>query len=86
MVGITGDAYIVVEVDTQRSHEALRGVFFALVGKLLRTLAQIRVEDSLHTSLPGLAEFFGIALGNCGYIRLQHTEELVEVVQGVTIE
>ena len=81
MVGIAGDAHIVVEVDAQRGHETLWRIFLSFIYELLRAFAQISVEDALHTRLPSVAEFLGIALGNSGNVGFQHTEELVEVVQ-----
>ena len=63
MVCVTGDAYIVVEVDAQQSHEALRGILLALVSELLRTLAQIGVENALQTVLPCVRNLLCLVLG-----------------------
>ena len=76
-----GDVHIVVEVDAEAGSKTLRGVFLALVGELFRTLAEIGIENALHTSLPSIADFLGIAFGNSCHIRLQHAKELVEVVE-----
>ena len=81
MVGVAGDGHIVVEVDAQALHKRLRSVLLALVGELLRALAEVGVEDTLQSDLPLVADLLGAVLGNGCHVGLQKREELVEVVQ-----
>ena len=71
VMGIAGDADVVVEVDLQRFHERFRSILLALIGELLRTFAQIGVEDALHADLPLVADFLGTALRNGSHIGLE---------------
>ena len=70
-MGVAGDAHIVVEVDAEAFHKLLRGVFLTLVGELLRTFAEIGVEDALQSDLPLVGDLLGIALGDGGHVRLE---------------
>ena len=86
MVRIAGDVDIVVQVNAQRSHEALRRVLAAFVRELLGALAQIGVQYALKANLPLAADFLGITLGHCGHVWFEYREELVEVVERVAIQ
>ena len=86
MVGVAGDADIVVEVDSERVHERFRGVFATFEHEFFGTFAQISVEDALEADFPLTGDFLGFVLGDGIDVGLQQREELVEVVERVAIE
>ena len=79
------DAYIVVPVEPQALCESLRSVVFSLVVEVLRTLAEICVDDSLKTVLPCRSELLRVALSDFLNVWSHHVEELVEVCERVAI-
>ena len=83
VVGVAGDADIVVPVDAQALGEGLRGVGDALVGEGIRCLAEVGIEDALQASLPLGGNGLGLAGGDGLHVGRHHAEELVEVGQRV---
>src|SRR5574344_255348 len=86
MVSVAGDRYIVIQVQTQACHERFRSVLLALIGELLWAFAKISVKDTLQSHFPLRGNFLCITLGNSLHVRFQLSEELIEVVQRVTIK
>ena len=83
---IRGDTYVVVPVETEAGSKRLRRVLLALVGERLGALAKVGIENTLQTVLPSGRQLLAVALGYGIDIGGEHGEELVEVVQRVTIQ
>ena len=79
MVSIAGDGNIIVKIDAEALAESLRSVLLALVCELLRSFADIRVDDALQAALPCSRNLLGLALGYSLYVRSHDVEELAEV-------
>ena len=86
MVGVAGDANVVVPVKSERGCKALRCVALALVGELFGALAEVGVENTLQADLPLRRQLAGGALGDGSHVGLEQREELVEVVQRVAVK
>ena len=52
MVGIAGYGHVVVPVETQAGSKSLGSIVLAFVSEVLRTLAEVGIEDALQTHLP----------------------------------
>ena len=80
-MGIAGYGHVVVPVETQAGSKSLGSIVLAFVSEVLRTLAEVGIEDALQTHLPLARQFLAVAGSNGLDIGRQHGEELVEVVQ-----
>ena len=65
-MGEGGDADVVGRLEAERSGIGLRRVGLALVGELLRHLAEVGVEDSDESLQPGVGKVVALLLGVAG--------------------
>ena len=86
VVGVAGNGYIIIKIQTEALAEALWSILLALVCKLLRSLTDVRVDDALKTALPGWRKLLSCALCYCLYVWSHYVEELTEVSQRVTCQ
>ena len=76
MVGIAGDAHIVICIQTQLLCETLWRIFLAVVGEGLWALAEIGVIDSGKGFFPYWGEFLQSAIGDSIYYAACHCIKL----------
>ena len=86
MVGVAGNAHVVVEVQTEAGSKRLRGIGLAFVGEGFGAFAEIGIENTLQTDLPLAREFLSLVLGDGIHVGFQQREKLVEVVERIAIE
>ena len=83
VVGVAGDAHIVIPIQAEAGSKGLRGVFHAFIRECLRRSADIRIDDALQALLPLVGDRLALALGHSIYVGFHDFEELVEVGQRV---
>ena len=85
IVGEARERNVVVWIQSEALGIALRRIFLAFVGELLRQFAKVVFIHAVQVFLPHRIDFLCIALGNCFNIGSCYVAELVEVEQRVSI-
>ena len=85
-MGIRSQGYVIVHVQAQRLHVALRSVFLAFVSEFFGAFAQVSIIDTAESLFPYGRQLLQFARGQSIYKGCGYEVHLIVVGQGVAVE